>query len=237
MCSVWPSVSQHRHSGKQRRTNELTVTHNHLCTSTLFVPPAYLIKIRAKVMFNKSPVVHPHSHQAGANKRSALMAHASLLLNWQFCSFLLPSPNSDCMWCDIKKESVTDLCHYGCSRLSIQSCFCPSMCLTAKGRTQLFSCCNGFLGSVKCANPYVGCSYFECQSAVQVAGDGGDHVALGDSVVTGVGEALTTTAGAVLALTDLRSAGPHCHCTATLWGFRDIDVSKINRWPCHISLH
>lgn len=153
MCSVWPSVSHHRHSGKQRRTNELTVTPNHLCTSTLFVPPAYLIKIRAKVMFNKSPVVHLHSQQAGANKRSALMAHASLLLNWQFSSFLLPSPNWACMWCDIKKESITDLCHYGCSRLSIQSCFCPLMCWTAKGRTQLFSCCNVFLVSIKC-EPY-----------------------------------------------------------------------------------
>lgn len=84
-------------------------------------------------MFNKRPLVHPHSQQAGANKRSALMAHASLPLNRHFLLiFRSPSPNSACMWCDIKKESVTDLCHYDCSRLSILSCFCPSTCLTVK---------------------------------------------------------------------------------------------------------
>lgn len=58
-------------------------------------------------------------------------------------------------------------------------------------------------------------SYFEGQGPIQVAGNGGDDVTLGHSVVTGVGEALATAAAA-LALIDLCSARPHCYCTATL---------------------
>lgn len=61
------------------------------------------------------------------------------------------------------------------------------------------------------------------EGAVQVAGDGGDDVALGHSVVAGVGEALSarkaaaTAAGAAaLALIDLGGAGPHRHSAAAL---------------------
>lgn len=60
--------------------------------------------------------------------------------------------------------------------------------------------------------------YFEGQSAIQVAGDGWDNIALGHSVVAGVGEALAA-AGAALALINLSSTGPHRNSAATLWGF------------------
>lgn len=59
------------------------------------------------------------------------------------------------------------------------------------------------------------------EGAVQVAGDGGDDVALGHSVVAGVGEALAARnaapAAAALALIDLGGAGPHRHGAAALW--------------------
>lgn len=63
------------------------------------------------------------------------------------------------------------------------------------------------------------------EGAVQVAGDGGDDVALGHSVVAGVGEALAArnaapaaaAAAAALALIDLGGAGPHRHGAAALW--------------------
>lgn len=56
------------------------------------------------------------------------------------------------------------------------------------------------------------------KGAIQVAGDGRDNITLGDSVVTGVREALATTAAAAaaLALTDLSGTGPHCYSAATL---------------------
>lgn len=58
-------------------------------------------------------------------------------------------------------------------------------------------------------------SYFEGESAIEVAGNGRDDVTLSHGVVTGVREALPAAA-AVLALIDLGSAGPHRHGAATL---------------------
>lgn len=66
--------------------------------------------------------------------------------------------------------------------------------------------------------------YFVGKGAVQVAGDGRDNITLGDSVVTGVREALATTAAATaaaapaaaLALIDLGGTGPHRYSAATL---------------------
>lgn len=63
-----------------------------------------------------------------------------------------------------------------------------------------------------------GHTYFEGQSAIQVARDGWDNITLGHGVVTGVGEALA--AAAALGLIDLSSAGPHRYSTATLCGFK-----------------
>lgn len=74
--------------------------------------------------------------------------------------------------------------------------------------------------------------YFVGKGAIQVAGDGRDNITLGDSVVTGVREALATTAAAAaaaatatgaaaaLALIDLSGTGPHRYSAATLWGFK-----------------
>lgn len=57
--------------------------------------------------------------------------------------------------------------------------------------------------------------YLEGQSAIQVAGDGRDDIALGHCVVAGVGEALAGAAAA-LALIYLSSTGPHRYSAATL---------------------
>lgn len=60
--------------------------------------------------------------------------------------------------------------------------------------------------------------YLVGEGAVQVAGDGGDDVALGHGVVAGVGEALAArnAAAATLALIGLGSAGPHRYRAAAL---------------------
>lgn len=61
------------------------------------------------------------------------------------------------------------------------------------------------------------CPYFEGQSAIYVAGNGGDDITLSHSVVTGIGEALAAAAAAVLGLADIRPTGSHRYSTATLW--------------------
>lgn len=66
--------------------------------------------------------------------------------------------------------------------------------------------------------------YLVGEGAVQVAGDGGDDVALGHSVVAGVGEALAArnATTAALALIGLSDAGPHRHGAAALWEIRGV---------------
>lgn len=51
--------------------------------------------------------------------------------------------------------------------------------------------------------------YLVGEGAIQVAGDGGDDVALGHGVVAGVGEALAAGNAAALALVAVGDAGPH----------------------------
>lgn len=63
--------------------------------------------------------------------------------------------------------------------------------------------------------------YLMGEGAVQVAGDGGDDIALGYGVVAGVGEALAArnaaaAAAATLALIGLGGAGPHRYRAAAL---------------------
>lgn len=57
--------------------------------------------------------------------------------------------------------------------------------------------------------------HLQGQSAVQVAGDGGEHGALGHSVVAGVREA-RATAAAALTGGHLRCTRPHGYSAATL---------------------
>lgn len=54
------------HWGKWKRTNELTLTPIHLRTTAFSFQPAYFIKLRAKVISNKKPLVHLHSQQGGS---------------------------------------------------------------------------------------------------------------------------------------------------------------------------
>lgn len=130
------------HWGRWKRTNELTLTPIHLRTTTFSFQPAYFIKLRAKVISNKKPLVHLHSQQGGSVHAAtyimfALTTHPSFSPWRNGPTKFRVQHVCSVSWWGAGGSERTDLYHWGCSRLSILSCSCFSGCPTAGGRAQL----------------------------------------------------------------------------------------------------
>ncbi len=146
---IWPSVSPHRkmcHWRKWKTTNELTVTPVHLPTPAFSFAAAYLIKSEQRSCLTRNRwFIFIHSREA-ASRPAPTWALPERHMS--FCPSgdnSTTSKKSGCMWCVMGREKTTDLCRWGCSRLSILSRFCFSGCSTVKGRAQL-GFCQGLVG-------------------------------------------------------------------------------------------